>query len=256
MNASLLGLPAELREQIIGQVVYNRGTMELQYPIWADKSVFVPPIFQVCKPLREDAIQAFYRVNVFTWVMEPEGVRILPPSEEKSDRADPTKYPLDPASTTTKEYGPSGPLVSSLPWQYPFMASNLRRLRLNLFLPPQHQISLWTDRFAKQLVRFVSCTEQGHKLKDFKLLIGTWHSLRDLGEPQQNVLGILENLELRGLVQVRTRSLDQQGKTVVQMLDLERRMRAAGHCAGYIKFQDLSKPSQYLDWEWEGGAVI
>lgn len=83
MKASLLGLPAELREQIIGQVVYNRGTMELQYPIWADKSVFVPPIFQVCKPLREDAIQAFYRVNVFTWVMEPEGVRILPPSEEK-----------------------------------------------------------------------------------------------------------------------------------------------------------------------------
>lgn len=83
MVASLLSLPMELREQIIAPVVYERGTIEIQYPIWADKSVFVPPIAQVCKALREEAIQAFYRVNVFTWVMEPEGVRILPPSDEK-----------------------------------------------------------------------------------------------------------------------------------------------------------------------------
>lgn len=82
MEASLLSLPAELREQIIAPIVYSRGTIEIQYPIWADKSVFVPPITQVCKSLREEAIQAFYRVNVFTWVMEPEGVRILPPLEK------------------------------------------------------------------------------------------------------------------------------------------------------------------------------
>lgn len=134
--------------------------------------------------------------------------------------------------------------------------ANLRRLRLNLFLPPQHNTSLWTDRFAKQLLRFVEVIEYGQKLKDFKVLIGTWHSLRALGQPQLAVLGILENMQVRGLVQVRTRSLDQEGKAVVHGLDLERRMRAAGLYASTSESQKLGKHGQHLDWEWEGGAVV
>lgn len=169
---------------------------------------------------------------------------------------DPTKYPLDPNSVTIKEYGPAGPLVSSLPWQCPYVMSSLRRLRLNIFLPPQHNTKLWTDIFAEQLARFVEVLEHGQKLKDFKVLIGTWHSLRDLDEAQLAVMGILERMQLRGLVQVRTRSLDQHGKAVVQRLDLERRMRAVGYDCVQVEHQHANGDGQYLDWEWEGGAAV
>lgn len=76
MAASLLTIPPELREQILLPLVAARGTIELQYPIWADKTVFVPPIAQVCKSLRIEAIQTFYRANVFMWVIDPEAVRM------------------------------------------------------------------------------------------------------------------------------------------------------------------------------------
>lgn len=112
------------------------------------------------------------------------------------------------------------------------------------------------NRFAKQLERFVEVTEQGQRLKDFKVLIGTWHTLRELGESQLAVMGILENMQLRGLVQVRTRSLDQEAKSVIQRLDLERRMRATGHSAGQLEVHNLNKHGQHLDWEWEGGTIV
>lgn len=74
MPASLLTLPYELREQILLPIVKVEGTIQLQYPIWADnmKSVFVPPIAQVCKDLREEVFQFFYRTNVFVWKIDPE----------------------------------------------------------------------------------------------------------------------------------------------------------------------------------------
>ena len=68
-------LPFELREQILTPVVQATGTIDLQYPLWADKSVFVPPIAQVCKELREEVFQVFYRVNVFVWRIDSEPVR-------------------------------------------------------------------------------------------------------------------------------------------------------------------------------------
>lgn len=77
MPASFMTLPYELREQILLPVVQARGTIELQYPLWADtdKSGFIPPIAQVCKILREEAFQCFYRANVFIWKIDSEAVR-------------------------------------------------------------------------------------------------------------------------------------------------------------------------------------
>lgn len=77
MPASLMTLPLELREQILLPIVKpeEAGTIKLQYPLWGDKTVFVPPIMQVCKELRQDAIQVFYRGNVFMWILDPEAVR-------------------------------------------------------------------------------------------------------------------------------------------------------------------------------------
>lgn len=73
--ASLLSLPIELIDQILATVVYVEDTIELQYPISVCKSIFVSPITQVCKALREEAIKGFFLVNEFTWVMDPEEVR-------------------------------------------------------------------------------------------------------------------------------------------------------------------------------------
>jgi len=70
-------LPFELREQILIPVVRTRATIELQYPLWADsdKSVFAPPVAQVCRELREEVFQCFFRANVFVWKIDSEPVR-------------------------------------------------------------------------------------------------------------------------------------------------------------------------------------
>lgn len=78
MPSSLLSLPSELRDQIFLPLVRAKGTIELQYPLWADKSVFVPPISQVCRMLRSDSLQLFYRSNVFVWKLEAEAVSCNP----------------------------------------------------------------------------------------------------------------------------------------------------------------------------------
>jgi hypothetical protein len=75
MAANLLGLPFELRERILSLCLRQRGTIEIQYPVWADKVVFTQPISQVGKSLRGEAIQTFYRVNVFVWVIDTDEVR-------------------------------------------------------------------------------------------------------------------------------------------------------------------------------------
>jgi hypothetical protein len=76
MPASFMTLPYELRELIIHPLVRSPGTVGLQHPLWADKSVFVPAIAQVCKSLRKEAIEVFYRANVFVWKIDPEAVRL------------------------------------------------------------------------------------------------------------------------------------------------------------------------------------
>lgn len=135
------------------------------------------------------------------------------------------------------------------------MLSNLRYLRLNLYLPPQHDVAVWSNKFTKQLSDFVNAVDRGHRLKDFKVLVGTWHKIRELGEPQGAALRTLEAMQVRGLVQVRTRSLDAEGKAVVQGLDLERGMRASG-CATSGSLGVTGLGMKHLDWEWEGGAAV
>lgn len=76
MPASFVTLPYELREQIIQPLVRTPGTVGLQYPLWADKSDFILPIAQVCRSLRNDAVEIFYRANVFVWKIDPEAVRL------------------------------------------------------------------------------------------------------------------------------------------------------------------------------------
>ena len=137
------------------------------------------------------------------------------------------------------------------------MLANLRHLRLNLNLPPPHDIALWTNKLSKQLSRFVEAIDHGQRLKDFKVLIGTWHKLRELGEPQSAALSVLERMQVRGSVQVRTSSLDRDGKASVQRLDLGRRMKATGSSGSQFEHMSANEPrGNHLDWEWEGGAAV
>jgi hypothetical protein len=134
------------------------------------------------------------------------------------------------------------------------MLSNLRHLRLNLYLPPQHDANMWTERFSKQLSSFVEAIDQGVRLRDFKILIGTWHRIRELGAAQVAAFDLLAEMQVRGAVQVRTRSMDAQGKAVVQKLDLERRLRASGSVGNSL--EDPKAERRLLDWEWDGGATL
>jgi hypothetical protein len=137
------------------------------------------------------------------------------------------------------------------------MLANLRHLRLNLNLPPQHDITLWTDKLSKQLSRFVEAIDHGRRLKDFKVLIGTWHKLRELGVPQTAALNVLERMQVRGSVQVRTSSLGRDGKASVQRLDLGRRMKVTGSSTSLLERMSANETrGNHLDWEWEGGATV
>ena len=71
MPVSLLTLPYELREQILTALLSHKANIRLQSPI-ENRAVFTPPIAQVCKPLREEAIRIFYQINAFTWTIDPE----------------------------------------------------------------------------------------------------------------------------------------------------------------------------------------
>lgn len=74
MPASLLNLPCELREQILGAVLYHEDCIKLQYPA-ENPGVFTPAVTQVCKTLRDEAVRVFYHINTFVWTIDPEAVR-------------------------------------------------------------------------------------------------------------------------------------------------------------------------------------
>ena len=73
MRISLLTLPYELREQSLTPVIYRTGSIKMDEPIEC-KAAYIPPISQVCRLLRKQAIQVFYKVNTFTLVIDPEAV--------------------------------------------------------------------------------------------------------------------------------------------------------------------------------------
>lgn len=246
MPASLLTLPFELREQIFKRELKAIGTIELQYPIWADKSVFVHPLTQVCRSIRNEAVQIFYRNNVFVWVIDP----------EEDNRPDPTQYPL--ALRVSKDSGPTGPLMSTLPWYNVDVFEDLRHVRLNIYLPTSHDRKAWTETFPRRLARFVQTLDQGTRLKDIRILIGTWYTFLNFSTSQSVVFDVLEKMQIRGSVQVRTKNIYRETKTSIRRLDLENRMRAPNRLPVQLKEESAEdRPGgKHLDWEWEGGGLL
>ena len=73
MPMSLLSLPYELREQILVSLLCKSGSIKLQRTA-DNRSTFTPPISQVCRLLRDEAVRVFYKVNTFTLTIDPEAV--------------------------------------------------------------------------------------------------------------------------------------------------------------------------------------
>jgi hypothetical protein len=121
-----------------------------------------------------------------------------------------------------------------LPWRRLDVIATLRHLRLNLYLPDPYSTRLWEDVLAQQLAKLIKAMDNGQRLKDLKVLIVTWHRIRNLSTQQAEVLGIFEQMNMRGNVQVKTRSLDGRLKATLHGLDL----------------------TNGMDWEWEGGILI
>jgi len=73
MPTSLLTIAYELREQILTYLLYQEDSIELQHPS-ATRDHVTPPIAQVCKSLREEAIRVFYHINTFKWTIDLDSV--------------------------------------------------------------------------------------------------------------------------------------------------------------------------------------
>jgi hypothetical protein len=76
MPSSLLTIPYELREQILAYLLYQEDSIGLQHPS-ATRNRLVPPMVQVCRSLREEAIAIFYHINTFRWAIDPDTVSLV-----------------------------------------------------------------------------------------------------------------------------------------------------------------------------------
>lgn len=148
--------------------------------------------------------------------------------------------------------------MSGFPWKYPLALQNLRHLRLNMYLPMSHDKKAWTETFPKKLAGFINSIDNGRRLKSLKILIGTWYTLLNFSTSQAAVLDILEQMQVRGTVQVRTKNIYKETKYCISGLDLENRIRDGGAVGSRVaKGKQEDQPGgRYLDWEWEGGLLL
>jgi hypothetical protein len=173
---------------------------------------------------------------------------------ESTNQAD---YPLSDLLANDKRYITKGPAVSMLPWRRLDVITTLRHLRLNLYLPDPYSIRLWEDVLAQQLAKLIKAMDNGQRLKDLKVLIVTWHRIRNISTQQAKVLGIFEQMNMRGNVQVKTRSLDGKLKATLHGLDLTNRMRDGQMSqVPNVSTEDSKVAASDMDWEWEGGILI
>jgi hypothetical protein len=144
-----------------------------------------------------------------------------------------------------------------LPWRCLDVITTLRHLRLNLYLPDPYSTRLWEDVLAQRLSSLVKAIDNGQRLKDLRVLIVTWHQFRDLSTRQAEVLGIFEQMQMRGHVQVRTRSIDGKLRATLHDLGLTNRMRDRRMSqVPKVNQEDCKATGSDMDWEWEGGILI
>ncbi|KAK5682725.1 hypothetical protein LTS10_005855 [Elasticomyces elasticus] len=127
-NASLLGLPYELRKKIL--------TLAVRRPAWQPIKLQPPrsnahdnALFSASRALREESLEPFFRLNTCLWTI----------NFKDDQRIDPAGYESmkdsDFAQCSSHDPLLSGGLTPSLPWNYPYLKRDLRRLDVNIYLP-------------------------------------------------------------------------------------------------------------------------
>ncbi|KAF7190717.1 hypothetical protein HII31_07876 [Pseudocercospora fuligena] len=216
--AFLLNLPFELRHRILIYALKQKGTIELQYPVWAGLQVFDQPLFQTCRSLRSEAVKAFYETNDFLWVIDV----------ENKSRSDPSAYSISSASTgnlrqaSPKNYAYTIP--NCLPWEYPDLMQRLRHLQINIYLPSNDQNAcLLQDRLSA----LVQSLDLGRRLASLHVLVTAKRRAAQIPLSQDGVLAleVLARMEVRGKVDVQTRYYFRVVSASVNALQLARRMK-------------------------------
>ncbi|CAK4031714.1 Hypothetical predicted protein [Lecanosticta acicola] len=213
----LLDLPYELRQSILQYTLRQQRTLQLQSPLCAGLHVFAQPLFHVCRPLRDEALDAFYQSNDFLWVIDT----------EHTLRSFPSSYPSPtPVLHDGESVHPDleAPLTPILPWQYPRLMKNLRRLQINVYLPQARDA--WA--LQERLTALVNALDKGRRLAAFHILVTAKRRAAQipLTMPERTALEVLAEMEVRGKVDVQTRYSFRAVTAGVQSLDLQRRMKA------------------------------
>jgi hypothetical protein len=113
---------------------------------------------------------------------------------------------------------------------------------------------------ATQLANFVNAIDHGQRLKDFEIMISSWHYFREVCDWQTDVLvEAFGELEVRGDVQVRGRGFGGEVMGRMKVVGLGGRMRDGGGGRKYgreVSERSCGDTGEDVDWEWEGGVVL
>jgi len=216
LSRSFLDLPYEIRQIILQHSLCQKGTIEIQHPVWAGLRVFAQPLFRVSRLVRNEALQAFYETNDFLWIIDT----------EHKLRSNPTTYPAPTAFVhngryITPEIDPV--LTPILPFQYPHLFKHLRHLQINVYLPQESDASA----LETQLDAMVKSLDGGRRLMTFHVLITAKRRAAQipLTLEEQRALETLAQMKVRGCVNVTTRYYFRAVSLGVRAMNLDRRMK-------------------------------
>lgn len=246
---SLLDMPYEIRQSILRYAVHEEGTIGIQSPSWGGLEHFAQPLFQVCRLLRDEALEAFYETRHFVWMVNVEEPTysdpcnyartttssspgtMTPPIDDSAANTD--ERALEPAGAVESTAPPNrhhhhpGPLTPALPWKYPGLLFRLRHLHLNIYLPAA---AAQVPALHRHLDGLVAALDRGRRLAALHVLVTTKSFTKAIPLPDAELraLEALAAMEVRGAVHVLWRSSPRAIGLSVRRLDLARRMRREG----------------------------
>jgi len=115
-------------------------------------------------------------------------------------------------------------------------------------------MQVWSTTFPGMLQRFAVALKGGSRIKELKILIGTWYKPLILSDEHAAAFEVLGEMRIRGQVQVRTQGIFDETKNAIRAWQLEKKMKDNG--GRQTCFEGFKAGGKYLDWDWEGGGVI
>lgn len=212
----LLRLPLELRQRILH---FALGITDDSKSLYFTKSMksdgWNPAVFRVCRSLRDEALEAFYQTNSFTFVIGPHATGI----------SNPLTYPH-----SVEHSSGTPPLESALPWQYPYIFSNLRHLHLDVYVTciSDDQEDYWTGELNSRLDKLIDLFERGHKLRELHLTVHAYCIVEPpaLTPELTAPLDKLAALQIRGELEVELATNDNLSEKIFNDMNLKARLRS------------------------------